>query len=110
AVRSFVRQKYGEKVVIADPSDREAEKIAVSEGYTVVHGGHEAGGTWQNIKRAEAILPAGQVTPSPKPYSDDPDATPANLLPEERITPAMRRVEAYTVALAKRVMGEDLKV
>ena len=42
-----------------DPSDPEANKLAVSQGYTVVHGGMMSSAAWQNAKTASAILPAG---------------------------------------------------
>ena len=44
AVQSYLSRRFGEKRVSFDPSDPEANKLAVSQGYTVVHGGHDVGG------------------------------------------------------------------
>jgi hypothetical protein len=60
--------RFGEKRVIYDPTDPEANALAVTKGYTVIHGGMLNGDEWRNVKRAGAALPAGQVTPSPKPF------------------------------------------
>jgi hypothetical protein len=81
AVNAIVKSRFGDHVVSFDLHDREANKLAVSKGYTVVHGGQMSAAEWDNVRRAGAILPAGKVTPSPKPYSDDPNAPPEKLLP-----------------------------
>jgi hypothetical protein len=39
ALGDIVKMRFGEKAVIFDPSDPEANKIAVSKGYTVIPGG-----------------------------------------------------------------------
>lgn len=71
AVRKVVTQRFGEKAVIADPTDREAERIAVSKGYTVIPGGALSKDAWKNVRASEAAKPAGQVTPSPNPAAGD---------------------------------------
>jgi len=57
AVASYVNQRFGEKRVSFDPSDREANKLAVSRGYTVVHGGMMSSAAWQNAKAASSFSP-----------------------------------------------------
>ena len=57
--------RFGAKRVAYDPSDPEANKLAVSKGYTVVPGRSLTKGQWANVKQSSLILPAGQVTPSP---------------------------------------------
>lgn len=71
AVTSIVKARFGQKAVSYDPSDPEANKIAVSEGYTVVHSGHFSGAEWVNVRLSGALLPAGQVTPSSKVFAED---------------------------------------
>ena len=46
----------------------------VKHGGTIVHGGMLTRDQWENVKEKGAIEPAGKVWPTPKPYSDDPDA------------------------------------
>lgn len=74
AVRKAITARFGARAVAYDPGDTEANKIAVSKGYAVVHGGHLAKDEWVNVRAAGALPPAGQVTPSPKAFSVDPDA------------------------------------
>lgn len=73
-VRHVISTRFGDKAVIYDPSDVEANNRAVSAGYTVVHGGSLSKLMWENVRTAEALKPAGQVTPSPKAWDDDSDA------------------------------------
>jgi hypothetical protein len=87
AVKSLITKRFGDKAVIYDPSDHEGNQLAASRGFTVIAGGSFTGEGWEKIREYGAALPAGQVTPSPKPFS--PDGTPLKLIPEEEWTPAM---------------------
>jgi hypothetical protein len=107
AVQSVVTARYGEKVVTADPSDREAEKIAVSEGYTVIPAGGFSKGAWGAVRGAGAALPAGQVTPSPDPSAGD---NVLNLMPEDQWPTVVADLAEYAKVLAERVLGVELTV
>ena len=72
AVKRVVEARFGSRAVVFDPSDREANSLAASKGYTVVHGGTLTKGEWANVKAAQALLPAGQATPTPKVFGDEP--------------------------------------
>lgn len=100
--------RFGEKRVAYDPSDPEANSLAVSKGYTVVHGGMMNATEWANAKAASSILPAGQVTPSPKPYSDSGD--PLKLVPEEKWTPGFKNIAAYAAALGPKLLKRAVTV
>ncbi len=106
AVQTYLERKFTAKRVAFDPSDPEANKLAVSKGYVVVTGNMMSGGAWKNAKSAGAILPAGQVTPSPKPYS--PDGRPLNLIRE--LTHGMKQVEAYARFLAREILKAEISV
>ncbi|KAA5611900.1 ATP-binding protein [Rhodovastum atsumiense] len=97
AVRSVIRHRFGRKAVVHDPSDLEANKLAIVKGYTVVHGGQLSGDEWKNVRAAGALLPAGQVTPSPKPFS--PGGSPLVLVQEH----VWSAGEHSFAALARRV-------
>jgi hypothetical protein len=101
-VRQVMDRLYGAKRVAYDPNDREANKIAASEGYAVVHGGSHSGAEWRQIRRAGALPPAGQVTPSPKVLLG-PDAKPP--IPPDQWTPGMQRLASYTRALGLELLG-----
>lgn len=113
AVASYVNQRFGEKRVSFDPSDPEANKLAVSKGYTVVHGGMMSAGAWQNAKSASAILPAGQVTPSAKVWTgeDNPDAAVfRDWIPESKWTDGMREVATFARRVAEKVLSRSITV
>ncbi len=113
AVQSYVSGRFGEKRVSFDPSDPEANKLAVSKGYTVVHGGMMSAGAWLNAKSASAILPAGQVTPSAKVWTgeDDPDAAIfRDWIPESKWTNGMREVTTFARRVAEKVLLRAITV
>ena len=106
-VKAAVRARFGERVVSYDPSDPEANKTAVASGYVVVHGGQLSGEQWQNVRRSAAMLPAGRVTPSAKPYGDGP---PVQRIPREAWSPAQEFVAAYATMLAIEMLGVPVEV
>jgi hypothetical protein len=108
AVEAYLRNRFGEKRVSFDPSDPEANKRAVSEGYTVVTGSMMSAEAWQNAKNAGAILPAGQVTPSPKTWTDKDD--PGDWIPESDWTKGMGQIAEFAMRLAERVLSRQIAV
>lgn len=110
AVETVVSQRYGEKRVIRDPSDPEGTKLAVSLGYSVIEPGSFSKSAWSNIRAAGAALPAGQVTPSPRPFSNDPEAERLKTIPHDQWTQGMRDVCAYSIALFEELHGGKLGV
>jgi hypothetical protein len=108
AVRSLVTKRFGDKVVIADPSDHEGEDIAKSRGYTIIPGGAFTADAWEKIREARAALPAGQVTPSPKPFH--PDGDPLALVPSDEWSKEMIRFASFTRAFAARVVDLQFMV
>jgi len=113
AVQSYLSTRFGDKRVSFDPSDPEANKLAVSQGYTVVHGGMMSAAAWQNAKAANAILPAGQVTPGPKVWTgeDDPNAALFNdWIPESKWTHGMREIADFARRVADNVLSRQIVV
>jgi hypothetical protein len=108
AIKHLIRLRFGEKVAAPDPSDIEAMKRFQSEGGTIVAGLSK--GEWVNVKRAGAVLPAGRICPTAKPYSDDPRARAVDLVPEADWTDAMKNVSAYARFLGKELMGVKVVV
>lgn len=97
AVKDVVTKRFGKKRVINDPSDPEGTKIAMSQGYTVIPGGALPKGAWDNIRESGAALPAGKVTPSPKPY--DPEGAPERVIPRDKWTDDMKRIAKFATDL-----------
>lgn len=108
AIHKVMDLKFGEKRVSYDPSDKEANSLAFSKGMNVVAGGALSKGQWDNAREAEAIKPAGQITPSPKPYSADGD--PLILIPEAEWTPAMNKVVKFIQTVGSRIAGQEVNV
>jgi hypothetical protein len=108
AIKHLVRLRFGEKVAAPDPSDTEAMKRFQSEGGTIIVGLSK--GEWANVRRTGAVLPAGQICPTAKPYSVDPDADPVTIIPEEKWTEGMKNIAAYAVFLARELMQVSLTV
>ncbi len=113
AVESCLSRRFGAKRVSFDPSDPEANKLAVSAGYTVVHGGMMSAAAWQNARSANAILPAGQVTPGPRVWTgeDNPNAIPFDdWIPESKWTDGMREIAAFARSVAEKVLCRTITV
>lgn len=96
AVTRSLDERFGTRRVAYDASDREANRLATSKGYTVVSGGSLSAGEWKNARAT--THPAGQITPSPKPYH--PDGAPLAVIHDP--TPTMRRVADLARVLAQR--------
>lgn len=92
-IKKIADLRFGEKRVAYDPSDPEANSLAVSKGYTVVHGGQMSKPEWDAMRRSGAIQPAGRVTPSPRPFS--PEGKPLSIVPQEKWTQEMFRVAQH---------------
>jgi hypothetical protein len=113
AVRSYFDTRFGERRVTYDPSDPEANKLATSKGYTVVHGSMLSAEGWKNAKAANAILPAGQVTPGPKVWTgqDNPNAKVfGDWIPESKWTEGMRAIAAFAQRMAEKVLSRSIQV
>lgn len=106
ALAGVVQKRFGEKAVIFDPSDSEGTKIAMSQGYTVIPGGALPKGAWENVRKHRVVLPAGQVTPSPKPY--DPNGRTENVIPMSKWTPDMWRISEFARELFKKLTDSSI--
>ena len=108
AVKSALTLRFGENAVRYDPSDHEANKRSQAEGRPVVYGGNLTSAEWDNANRAGVLPSAGEVTPSPKPYS--PDGDPLNVIPESEWTPGMQLVAVYSAMMGRELLGCDVHV
>jgi hypothetical protein len=110
AAKAVIHHRYGPNAVAADPSDREATNNAISHDYTVVWGGALSKDEWSTVRRAEALVPAGQVFPTEKPYSDDPNAPMERIIDPRDWTSGMRRVVDLAHRLAGTLLGHTVDV
>lgn len=110
AVEKSLDLRFGRKRVMYDPSDPEANKLAVSKGYTVIHGRQLNKGEHSNVRSHELVRPAGRVTPSPKPYSDHPDAKAADVIDRSKWTPEQSTSIRYIEKLHLELIGSHVTV
>ena len=110
AVEKVMDSRFGKKRVIYDPSDPEANALAVSKGYTVVSGGSLTRGQWENVKSSGAIKPSGQVTPSAKPYSTDPNGEPVKVISENNWTADQTAMVKFAKAMHLALLGHEPRV
>jgi len=108
AADAILTLRFGAKRVVADPSDPEGTKMAVSQGYTVIPPRALSKEEWENVRKHELALPAGKVTPSPKPYGSGDD--PLQYLDREKWTAGMHRIVAYAADLAKELLGAPINI
>jgi hypothetical protein len=105
-IHKLMDLKYGTNRASPDPSDPEANIAGqIKFGGTLVHGRTLTKEQWKNVKAKGAIKPAGQVWPTPKPYSSDPNAPQAEFMPRKDWTPGMVRFHDYLCWLAAELLG-----
>jgi hypothetical protein len=100
--------RFGEKRVTYDPSDPEANLIATSRGYAVVGSASLSGEEWKNVRRFGSSLPAGRVTPSPKPFSLD--GKPLKLLDPVLKMMGHSRFEVFACLLAQELLNKTITI
>jgi hypothetical protein len=108
AVRDIIETRFGKDSVVFDPRDSEANSRAAANGFKVIHGGTFNKAVWENIRTTEALKPAGQIFPTPKPYGTE--GAPAKLVHEDRWTPGMHDVSKLSKNIAYEIFGINLKV
>lgn len=104
AVRAVITTRFGEDVVTYDPSDREANHNAAARDFQVIHGGVFPKEAWENVRKAEAIKPAGQVFPTHG------GSAPSTSVDEEDLTEGHRRVRRLAQVLAQELCGIKIAV
>jgi hypothetical protein len=105
AVGGILTRRFGEKIVSFDVSDREANDRATAAGYVVLHGSTFNKEQWKKIRETGVVRPAGQVTPTPKPFSNEGD--PAEYA---EMTREMHAFSRFVQAFARETIGQAISV
>ncbi len=110
AIQKVLNLRFGDKFAAFDPNDKEAGKNFVAQGGQLVYGPMLSPQEWQNAKKAGAIQSAGKLCPSPKPYSQDPDAKDVTVIGPDKWTEGMKKVAEYAVFLGHELMDVAVTV
>ena len=112
AAETFRVKKYGEKSVAFDPTNPEANAVAMSEGYTIIPSRGLTSGQRTNLKSAGTLRSSSQQYPTAGKgaYSDDPNAEPVYVLTVDELTDGMKAVRVYAEDLGKSLMDATITV
>lgn len=110
AATKVIELRFGHKVVAYDPSDPEANKIAMSQGYHVLGGRTFTKAEWNTV-RAAGIQSAGVVTPSPTKLLNDALSGERVLeeIPASKWTPGMNKLALHLDAVTYRLLGRPIE-
>lgn len=99
AVKTVITKRYGEKVVVGNPRDRNSIDEAISQGFKVIHGRELSKDEWQNVKKAKAV-------------NSSSDLFPTKMVGGTYVepTPNMLKYAEFAKKLAKRVFGITIEV
>ncbi len=100
AVQQVIEKRYGDKVLVANPFDRNSIDEAISHGYRVIYGSELSKEEWANVKKDNLI-----VATSDKFGTSFTDSTPFIDLTWEHI-----KVKTLAQKIAKRILDIDLIV
>jgi len=99
AVKEITNKRFGDKVVIANPFDKNSIDEAISNGYKVVYGSELSSKEWENVRKAEAMKTSSDLFGS-------------NFVNSTRIKPndKMIKVAELSKKIAKRCLGINIIV
>lgn len=109
ALQSFVKARYGDKVVVRDNQHPEAMKRAMDDGYAVIEGRHLPAGTVGKLREYGIVKPAGEHREFRRDIVLSPDGQDCTI-PHDKWTPGMRRVCDYAVKLGQELLGYTIDV
>jgi hypothetical protein len=112
AIAEFKRKKYGDDAVAEDPFNRDANGAALSAGRTLIPSHGLTPGQRENMKQRGLLLSSTQAYPTAGKgaYSEDPDAPPVEVIPNEKWSDGMREIFEYTQGVARRMIGRNLEI
>lgn len=107
-VDQVLDHRFGKKRAVFDPSDPEANKTLMNEGYTIIHGGSLSSGQWAHVKTHGLATPSGKLRPTGVQYSEE--GRPEREIDPSAYTLGQKKLVAYTHELATRLLLRDVDV
>ncbi|MBF0358504.1 MAG: hypothetical protein HQL70_07830 [Magnetococcales bacterium] len=103
-----MHKRFGDKVVIFDPMDHEANKTAVAKGYRVIHGRDLTAEQWKIVRRTGIFKRSGFLFPTPTPTSSP--HVPDTRLPIEKWTPEIHATVDHAKRMGSALLGFEIDV
>lgn len=99
AIKTVINRRYGDKVVVANPTDKNSIDEAISHGFKVVYGSELSKEEWDNVKKT-SIMPSST------------ELFGSNITTAETIEPSpqMLKFADLSKRIAKRFLGIDITV
>lgn len=99
AVETILRKRYGDKVCVADPFDRNSIDEAISNGYHVIRGSELSKEEWNNVRRFEVMESSSSLFGT-------------NLVNSESVEPNEQQllVSEYAKKIADRILNISINV
>ena len=99
AVKSIVNKRYGDKVVVANPFDKNSIDDAIAAGYKVITGNELSKEEWTNVRNSEAMSSSSDLFGSQSTFSElyEPDVN-------------MKEVAELAKKIARKCLGIDIVV
>jgi hypothetical protein len=108
ALERAIDLRFGPAVAY-DPSDREANSLAAAEGYSTITSRAMPKEVWEQVKKHGVLKPAGQVTPSTRPYEPGQELA-RKVKPHDEWTEPMQRMVAFARAAGDALIGSVIEV
>ena len=99
AVKSIVNKRYGDKVVVANPFDKNSIDDAIAAGYKVITGNELSKEEWTNVRNSEAMSSSSDLFGSQSTFSEPYE-------PDEN----MKEVAELAKKIARKCLGIDIVV
>ena len=99
AVKTVIEKRYGKKVCVATPADKNSVDDAISNGYKVIYGAELGKDEWDNVKKAGAVQSSATLFPSSFVNS-------TTIEPNEK----QKRIAKYAINIAKEILKIDISV
>lgn len=104
-VVTAVKKRFGDKLAAFDPSDLEANRRVIAQGYTVVPGAALPKEAWVKLREANAAPPSGRIAPT---HPDE--KAQGSIVPREKWTVGMQLVAAWSHLVARRLLDLEISV
>jgi hypothetical protein len=110
AIKEVIESRFGENAVSYDVRDGESNTRAAANGFVVVGGGSFSKPAWENIRKANVLVSAGKVFPTPQPYGTEGERAKLISPGDARWTDDLENFVAYVKDLHKTLIGRSIKV